>query len=285
MLKNFLNRPFSPLSLNKLRLSLLTGLAISLFLILFQPFGIAQVTFPHKTSILMGYGGVTSIMLMINLFGVRRLIRSQFKSWTIGKHLLWQAWIILSIAILNYVYTILLFPDTRSWESFNAFVFYSFVLGILPSTIISLIVYNKNLKTSLIEARELNDLLSEKRKDNKNDKLVKLIGDNKNEEIEICLSDLLFIQASGNYVEVHYQQENRQQKDLLRGTINKIEKQLVEFPELMKCHRSYIVQINQVKSVDGNAQGLKLNLNFTPEIVPVSRSHYKEIKTALSRAL
>ena len=111
---------------------------------------------------------------------------------------------------------------------------------------------------------------------------VSLIGDNQNESFSILPADLLYLEAADNYVRIFYQKNGAVADVLLRSTLKKMEQQLAGYPQLFRCHRTYIVHLDQVERVSGNAQGYKLHLKNCSALVPVSRSLNAEIDKRLS---
>ena len=63
-----------------------------------------------------------------------------------------------------------------------------------------------------------------------------------------------------------------------RIQLSEFETQLKEASSLVRCHRSYMVNLKKVKNVSGNAQGLKLELINQSEIIPVSRKYIPIVK-------
>jgi DNA-binding LytR/AlgR family response regulator len=56
--------------------------------------------------------------------------------------------------------------------------------------------------------------------------------------------------------------------------------------EIIRCHRSYLVNLMAVNRVDGNAQGLKLSFSKSlamTHIVPVSRSFIADFKVRFAK--
>ncbi|WP_416372462.1 LytTR family transcriptional regulator DNA-binding domain-containing protein [Aquimarina algiphila] len=51
---------------------------------------------------------------------------------------------------------------------------------------------------------------------------------------------------------------------------------------LTRIHRSYLVNINYIKQINGNSQKSTLSLDYLEEQLPVSKSQYKNIKNTLS---
>ena len=60
-----------------------------------------------------------------------------------------------------------------------------------------------------------------------------------------------------------------------------MEKQLSDLPQFFRCHRTYLVNLDRVGHVSGNAQGYKLHLEGIDNLVPVSRSLNEEINLRL----
>jgi DNA-binding LytR/AlgR family response regulator len=60
-----------------------------------------------------------------------------------------------------------------------------------------------------------------------------------------------------------------------------VELQLKKFKNIIRCHRSYIVNLENIENISGNLQGYQLNFKQYTEQVPVSRSYTKKIKSAI----
>ena len=92
--------------------------------------------------------------------------------------------------------------------------------------------------------------------------------------------DLILLESADNYVSVHYQENDKVQKKLLRSTLTKLEEQIT-IPSIFRCHRSYMVNLNQLKQVEGNSRGLQLDLLDIQQTIPVSRKYVKAIQQRL----
>ena len=58
--------------------------------------------------------------------------------------------------------------------------------------------------------------------------------------------------------------------------LTKIATQITQ-PYIQRCHRSYLLNLHQIKYVDGNSRGLQLQLLDTDRIIPVSRKYVKGV--------
>lgn len=210
--------------------------------------------------------------------------------WTVGKNVLHYTTFLLLIGIACFIYDYIFLaghtPD-QYWSSDFFHIFFldmlaSVSIGIIPTSIVLFIHQNSALKRNLSEAYKLNQLLAERMKtshDANNDMLV-LSGETK-ETISVHPENLLYLEASGNYVDVCYKDGTEKHK-LLRTTIKQMEELLLPYGSFVRCHRAYIVNINQVSTVSGNAQGYRLSLTDTRLDIPVSRTYMKGLKDILN---
>ena len=93
------------------------------------------------------------------------------------------------------------------------------------------------------------------------------------DHFELIPSQLLCVKSDGNYLEFHIQNGSESQKLLKRLTLQSASQQLAKFPYIIKTHRAFLVNLQQLENVKGNAQGYQLavkNLDFN---IPVSRAH------------
>ena len=95
-------------------------------------------------------------------------------------------------------------------------------------------------------------------------------------------SSILFIEASENYVNIHYLESGVEKRYQLRNTMKSMET-LSEKAGFVRVHRSYIVNPSHVKSVRKDEGGLyfaDLGENVSME-VPVSKRYYNNITALL----
>ena len=97
--------------------------------------------------------------------------------------------------------------------------------------------------------------------------------------------NLILLRSAENYVEVIYRENQSIQKKLLRTTMMSIEDQLRGFQELVRCHRTCIVNTGSVAKMQKSATGVKLKLHEFEEDIPVSRQYLLNVKAALEAAM
>jgi len=104
------------------------------------------------------------------------------------------------------------------------------------------------------------------------EKYINLQSYNGKEKLAITLADLLYIEAEDNYISVHHLENGIVKKQLLRATMKEIEINLkAQF--IIRCHRSFIVNINIVEKIIRDTHRMKLYLPHISKSIPVSRSY------------
>lgn len=100
---------------------------------------------------------------------------------------------------------------------------------------------------------------------------------NAGKNTEIDLNTVVYIVSDNIYQEFVCYENGKTTKILVRNTLSTIENQLKNFPEFLRCHRSYIVNTQNIVSIDGNSRQQYFLLDIVNEKIPISRSLTSEI--------
>jgi len=63
---------------------------------------------------------------------------------------------------------------------------------------------------------------------------------------------------------------------ILRVTLTKIDEELQDYTSIIRCHKSYIINVNFITDISGNARGYLLKSDVIPFDIPVSRNFSKQ---------
>jgi hypothetical protein len=259
------------------------GLFVSLFLVIFQPFGSSLYVREGRTWILWGYGFVTFAVLMFDMLLLPRIFPGIFNEnrWNVFRGILFQFWHIVSIGTANILYSYFRAGKALSFSSVAGFFLITFSIGFFPIIFSVVSFYHYLLKRYAESTREINESIaaSENRRKKDTEKLHSIIitSESGKEEIEIDLKDLLFIKSVDNYVEIYRKERGLIKIILLRSSLKRIEEDLEAYPFLLRCHRTYLVNVNNISGVKGNSQGYKLTYEGVESFIPVSRSSSKRL--------
>lgn len=260
---------------------ILVTVIVVLILSLFEPFG-----YSGHIKVLLWFILATVVCSSLVFVFFPKIFKRFYSTnrWTVGKTLLSYLVLIilmgLSVTSLNY-FVFIKHPPENYFPVFLTDMFASLTIGMIPLCIITFIIQNRALKRNLNEAEVINKALAERViPDTTEEGVITLTGSTK-ESLTARPENILFIEATGNYVNVHYKQDNKIGYKLLRTTIKQVEETLQDQPVFVRCHRTFIVNIQKIYNVTGNAQGYKLSLYDTPEEIPVSRTYLKSLQDIL----
>ena len=102
-----------------------------------------------------------------------------------------------------------------------------------------------------------------------------------NEHVTLDISDLLYIEAVGNYVKVCKLQGNEAHANMLRATMKQMEDALEAYPMIVRCHRTFMVNLAQVEQISSNSRAMQLVMRHSHDAIPVSRSNVNKLKELL----
>lgn len=95
------------------------------------------------------------------------------------------------------------------------------------------------------------------------------------ESLVIDPQDISFIEAHDNYAFIYHLKEDVITKTMLRVSLKKLELQLKKYSYLYRCHKSYIINLDEQMSLKGNSKDAYFESDFFPKRIPTSRSKWK----------
>jgi hypothetical protein len=102
-------------------------------------------------------------------------------------------------------------------------------------------------------------------------------------KFSIKKENLLYLESAENYVNICYLNKGKVSKYLLRDTLKKIEENF-SGTEIVRCHRSYMVNFEKVKVIRKDKDGLKLEFD-NPSVtdIPVSKTYVNTVMQTFSK--
>lgn len=95
--------------------------------------------------------------------------------------------------------------------------------------------------------------------------------------------DLLYLESTENYINICYLSNGKIAKYLLRDTMKRMEEKF-SGTDIIRCHRSYMVNFAKIKVIRKEKDGLKLDFG-NPQIpdIPVSRTYVDNVMLTFSK--
>jgi len=281
MLK-FLNKPYpfnDDLRFNA-KIILFISLGVLAFLLIFQPIDFAVWSKKEIVYIIAGLVTSTFLVLSLNLIVLPSLFPKIFYKniWNIKKEILWNLWILVAISSSDFLF----YSQITGLFDISFFdITKILLLGLLPVAVLITINQERLLRSHLISAQQLNKQLLEKKQHQK--KLIHFVSDYKNDTLTIKADLLIAIKSSDNYIEVYYKNNELVKKQIIRSSLKRVEELINKYEFILRCHRSYIVNIKFINEIQGNPQGFKLFLVDTDFTVPVSQKYIHELKNKIKQ--
>lgn len=302
ILRDYFQRPYRVKRLHPWHTGGVVTLLVLFVLGMFQPFGIADVEGGRKAIIL----GISVLSSLCGVGAVLSLFPRLFpryyavENWTVGKNMLNQLAIVLIIGLCNGGLQVLWSVWRLGYLPANAFAtFWQLVLAVfivspIPLVVTAFMARNQQLQSYLQEVEEINRRLrlqSEEQRSSSGEAVVSekqlremsSLPDSSSETVLLTGSTkdsfsldprtLLYLEACGNYVKIYYEAEGKARQRLLRATIKQMEDTLQPYRFILRCHRAFLVNTDQVVRLEGNSQGYRLLFRQTEEEVPVSRAY------------
>jgi DNA-binding LytR/AlgR family response regulator len=95
--------------------------------------------------------------------------------------------------------------------------------------------------------------------------------------------NLLYLESAENYISICYLNKGKTSKYLIRDTLKKMEDRF-SGTEIIRCHRSYMVNFDKVKVIRKDKDGLKLELDTLQSFdIPVSKTYVENVMQTFSR--
>lgn len=293
-----LARPYPPFSASwrGAAICLVAGLSVFAILFLLKPFGMTRFTAPTQLLHSGLYAAATTLISLLLTVAVPAAWPRLFaeERWTVGREIASFTIVVIVIAVANMLINNQLANGRFNGAELLRFLRITLSVGILP-IILAILFKHETLYKKYRGAAELfNRQLHQQPvgphpppavtavQQKAGNLSITLTGDNQKEQLQLPLNSLLLISAADNYVNILHTSNGGLETVLFRGALKKMETMLLPYPQFFRCHRSYLVNLDHVRQITGNAQGYKLEVTGLQQPVPVGRNYNDAIKTKLN---
>lgn len=186
-------------------------------------------------------------------------------------------WVICEIFFMSLFYTLYSYTleETRDfWEVYRSSVIHTALVLLLPYTISVLYLSWRE------KSKRVKELEEEREAEESTSPAIEVLTfrDEKGElQLSIKKESLLYMEAADNYVSVCYLSKTGVSRYLIRNTLKEMEERFAH-TRVIRCHRSFMVNLDQVKIARRTSSGIVLDLG-TDKIpdIPVSRTYADRI--------
>ncbi len=267
MILNWLKRPYPILETldEKLSFSLIAGLMVGGVLLLFRPFGL-HADLDMAILIALSFGAVTTVTALTIMLLFPWIGGAWYRSdrWNIAGEFLLYTTIVAAIAVGNWWLNEVI---ARIFElpsgSFVGMLKVTLQVAFFP---VSVTLFYSERALGSKHRKRAKSLSDQLRSELETNAEIRFTADG--EEQSLVRDSFYFAKAEGNYVSL---QSAAPVPALLRMTLSQLEEAAKEAHTIVRCHRSWMVNLDKVTRVSGNARGYMLHLGDERPPVPISR--------------
>ena len=217
---------------------------------------------------------ISPIFLLFILAGLCTRVEIYTENWKLKYEFYFILIFLFLTGIIQFLLRDIVYDNPRNWSWF--YVWEELLNTFIGGLILAFLVVSANLNIQFYNNSErataLNLNLKDKRISVENTEVF-IETDTKTESFQLDINSLVFAQSQGNYIELWIKNEIGTKPILKRLKLKDLENELQPFSNIFRTHRSYILNIDFIENVNGNAQGYKINLKNCKEIIPVSRNY------------
>ena len=262
---------------NQIIMVLFVSIFAIVFINVFKPFG--SINWVHKGMSNTLYLAWSTILVTIGMtvVAISRVIM-YFVSQKPGRsinNLQYLGWVLIEVLLLSGAFTLLALltgtgPIQDPLEIYkNAFENTIFILCIPYILCIMYLSYKER-------SAKLNELMNENI-GFKSSSLISIRDSRGVLQLSIAKENLIYIESADNYICIWYIKNDQLKKQLMRITMKDISEQLAD-TNVIRCHRSYMVNLDLVKVMRREKENLFLELGV-PNVkeIPISKTYGEQV--------
>lgn len=257
---------------NIIRLILFTALFALIFINIYKPFSSSH-WYPLSELMFFVYSSLIILtgVLVVVISRIIMYYRGKRHSITYGQYAVWILAEIFFMSLFYTAYALSLNHEREFLDAFRESSINTALVLLLPYTALHYYFsyQEKTRKLQLLEEGHAEAQLKQN---------IFNFHDEKGElRLSVKKENLLYIESADNYVFIWYLNKGHLAKFMLRNSLRTIEENLSE-TAVRRCHRSYMVNFEQVKVIRRQKDGLFMEFDIpnVPDI-PISKTYSEKV--------
>lgn len=253
------------------------------FIIVYQPFGVLQWGRERVSEFMFVIYSLLIVLLGMSIVAISRVIMY----YRTKKHdisiLSYALWVFVELAIMAIAYTIcsiLAGVQEDIWVAFKSALLNTSLILLIPYIICitAFTLQDKNERLRQIE-EDFDKAVAQKMAGKG---LISFYDERGELQLSVTKDNLLYIESADNYINIWYMKSNQPKKLMLRNTLKRTAELLAD-THVMRCHRGYMVNMEQVKVLRREKESFYLELGIEGvRDIPVSKTYGDAVMKWLS---
>lgn len=249
------------------------------FINFYSPFGVNYWFHVNKIQLFLYSSLVILTGVLVIVFSRIIMYRySRKKEIAYYQYFIWVLAEILSMAAFYSLFVKYILHDERLfYDIYKVTVKNTALILLLPYAILWL-YFSWKEKSELINELSDNNIPSPKGK-----KMISFYDEKGTLRFSVLMDNLLYMEASDNYVIIHYSDNKKISKYVIRNTLKKLE-QTINSDNIIRSHRSFLINFDKVRIMRREKEGVFLELDTEKDIqLPVSKTYVPEVIRSFSK--
>ena len=245
-----------------------------LFIIIYEPF-----KEPHWDEIprFIFVACVLGIVLLgMSIVAISRVIMCYHAKKHPVTYLKYGAWVFVELVLMAVAFSVcstLVGTQQDIWENFEKSLLYTSLILLIPYIVNITAFTLQDRNRRLREIEDDMDKAMQQRAANTMKGLISFYDERGELQLSVTKDNLLYIESADNYMYIWYMKGNLPKKLMLRNTLKRTAELLGE-SNVMRCHRGYMVNMEQVKVLRREKENFYLELGIEGvKDIPVSKTY------------
>ena len=190
---------------------------------------------------------------------------------SVGSYSIWILLEIFFMSLFYTIYTLVLNPERDYMDVFESSTINTSLVLLLPYSVLHFYFSykDKERRLQLVEEHQAETVARQS--------VCSLYDEKQELRLSVKRSELLYVESADNYVCIWYLSKGQLTKFLLRNSLKAMEENFAD-TNVLRCHRSYMVNFDQVKVIRREKEGifLELGIERVPDI-PISKTYSEKV--------
>ena len=244
------------------------------FIIVYQPFGVLQWGRVRVSEFMFVIYSLLIVLLGMSIAAISRVImyyRAKKHEITYLNYIFWVFVELVLMAIAYTVCSILADVQEDVLVAFKSALVNTSLILLIPYIICITAFTLQDRNRRLREIEDDMDKAMQQRAATKG--LISFYDERGELQLSVTKENLLYIESADNYIYIWYMKGNLPKKLILRNTLKRTAELLVD-TNVMRCHRGYMVNMEQVKVLRREKDSFYLELGIEGvKDIPVSKTY------------
>ena len=281
---NFLSQHIPQYLLTRRSLTIMVTSAAAfafLFIIIYKPFNVEHWAEVSRFVFVACVLGI--VLLGMSIAAISRIIMCYYAKKHSISYLQYIAWVFVELVLMSVAFTVcstLTGVQLDIAEAFEKSLLNTSLILLIPYiiTITAFTLQDRNERLRQIE--DDYDKAMQQRADIKG--LISFYDERGELQLSVTKDNLLYVESADNYINVWYMKGNLPKKLMLRNTLKRTAELLAE-TNVMRCHRGFMVNMEQVKLLRREKESFYLELGIEGvKDIPVSKTYGEAVMKWLS---